>query len=202
MRPVCAVLCFLFTATACPAEQKIVRPVTKAETRILEGLFPSSTIISEHTYFITVNGFKNVHFVSIVHHSAGSEYLTFYAVKGREVLRELPIASVNEYVRKEVKAVSFMDMNKDGYSDVTVLVDCFSGAGDMGAVPYHVASIFINNMRGGFDNDDLVDEDICARLNENEDFNSIEAIAAYVDAAYNRRPPAPPEEFPPDEDAP
>jgi hypothetical protein len=185
-------LCFilvLLLSTLCSAEQKSVRLVNDAEAKTLEAIFPNSEIIKEQSFFITINGFKNVYFVSITHNSDAGEYLTFYLIKNKSVLLELPMTLINDYIMKDVEAVSFLDMNKDGYSDITIIVSCLTEAGDQGPpVPYYVATILINNRQGGFANHPVVDDDIRTKLNEDENFCTIKDIAKYVDEKYNRQP--------------
>jgi hypothetical protein len=181
------VLTLILLSSLCYPESKSVRVINDAEAKTLEALFPDSEIVKSQSFFITIGGFERVYFISIHHYFEGGQYTTFYIIKDNKVLMELPMEIINEYALATVDAIAFTDMNKDGFSDITILVSCFTGAGPDGAIPYYVATILINNRQGGFANVPAIDEDITNRLNEDDDFNSIKDIAEHVDKTYNRQ---------------
>ncbi len=180
------VIVFIFFCIFCFGEQKSIRLVTKTEADALEALFQDSRLVADQSFFITIGGLKEAYFVSIHHDYEAGSYITFYIIKDNKVVWELPMDDARDYMLTQVDAVAFTDMNKDGFSDITILLSCFTGAGANGAVPYYLAAIFINNRRGGFANVPAIDDDITAKLNEDDTFNTIKDIAVYVDIQYNK----------------
>lgn len=155
-----------------------IRTLKSREVKNLQKLFPGKSV-SRHSFFVCFNNYEKVFFVSVDDNSGGPNTCSFYLVRKNRILyRFQKIVDVESY-NAEIKAISFKDMNFDGYRDVTIILEYMTGVGSTGAIPFPAATIFFSNKKSGFGIKENVDIKI-------KDMDSISEIFRYMKGMYKK----------------
>ncbi len=114
-----------------------------------QGRLDADRILEEQSFQTELNDWGTVRFVSYEPDPAAGDPLddvTFYLVKGEEVLYQFPQIGTNGEsgygMYYDVKFVLFTDTNADGKEDVVIGVEYMTGAGSQGAIPHVVVRIY------------------------------------------------------------
>lgn len=81
---------------------------------------------------------------------------------------------------KNIAAVSFQDMNKDGLTDIVLITTCVNDKGDYAGNPYKVGEVLFQNKQGFYRDYRLSD-----KINRFSMNKSIEFISAFVRDGYS-----------------
>lgn len=130
-------------------------------------------IIENQSFWVELEKWGRVKFISAQYPDGGTFKLRFYLVNDRgKILYSLPDFPGNKFwFFFELRAISFKDVNKDGLTDVIVIANYTSGAGQEGAIPFPVASIYFQKDKEFVNISDL-DEKI-NDAQKNEDINMV-----------------------------
>lgn len=114
-----------------------------------QGRLDADRILEEQSFQTELNDWGTVRFVSYEPDpSTGNplEDVTFYLVKGEEILYQFPQIGTNGEsgygMYYDVKFVLFTDTNADGKEDVVIGAEYMTGAGPQGAIPHVVVRIY------------------------------------------------------------
>ena len=114
-----------------------------------QGRLDADRILEEQSFQTELNDWGTVRFVSYEPDpSAGNplDDVTFYLVKGEEILYQFPQIGTNGEsgygMYCDVKFVLFTDTNADGKEDVVIGAEYMTGAGPQGAIPHVVVRIY------------------------------------------------------------
>ncbi|MDH5680833.1 MAG: hypothetical protein OEZ36_04545 [Spirochaetota bacterium] len=91
-------------------------------------------------YLVHLKGFGRVTFYTNNHQ--------FLLIKNNKVIYRSPAGYV--WTISEFKAVSFYDLNKDGFEDITLISTQMTGMGSRGAHDFPVCYIFLSNKKKSF----------------------------------------------------
>ncbi len=114
-----------------------------------QGRLDADRILEEQSFQTELNDWGTVWFVSYEPDPAAEnplEDVTFYLVKGEEILYQFPQIGTNGEsgygMYYDVKFVLFTDTNVDGKEDVVIGAEYMTGAGPQGAIPHVVVRIY------------------------------------------------------------
>lgn len=128
----------------------------------IKGFVP----IEDQTFMVDLNSWGNVKFVSGTLGEGSHVPVVFYLTnEGGDILYDFN-ATLPYSV--DVKAVSFKDVNKDGWKDIIVIASDEEGGSSGGPV----AAVYLQNADGSFANDHELDQEINASGN-NKDIGAV-----------------------------
>lgn len=106
-------------------------------------------VIEDQSFWIQLENWGKVRFVSGKSRVAGRSKLDFYLVDDNgKVLYKFPDFYGNKWPWFEgIRAVSFQDVNKDGLTDIIVSAEYSTGAGPQGAIPFPIGGIYYQKNR-------------------------------------------------------
>lgn len=135
-------------------------------------------IIDKQSFWVDFEKWGRVKFVSSQILDDGSYKLQFYLINDRgAILYSFPSFYGNQsWFFYELRSISFRDANKDGLKDVIVIADYVSGAGEGGAIPFPVASIYFEK-----DKSFVCLPELDNKINETKKNESINMILKYVE---------------------
>ncbi|MNP57028.1 hypothetical protein D3C76_1518110 [compost metagenome] len=101
-------------------------------------------------------------FVSTVRNTKGLDQAYFFLLDSEDtILYEFPeFNGNNRGMLEAVKAVSFKDVNQDGYTDIVIIGEYITGVGAEGVVPFPVAGIYFQQPDHSFITRPELDEEI------------------------------------------
>lgn len=125
-----------------------------------------------------LNGWGEVKFVSATREANGLSQASFFLLDNEgNILYTFPEFSGNNNGMLEgVKAISFKDVNHDGYSDIMVIGEYITGAGPQGEVPFPIAGIYFQKKNKTFTTLPALDQDI----NDKGHNETIKDVIQYV----------------------
>lgn len=129
-------------------------------------------IIKEQSFWVQLENWGKVHFVSGYNKIQGIPKVKFYLVNSNDdIVYDFPDFYGNMWVFYELKAVSFKDINKDGLKDIIIIADYILGHGENAAVPFPVSSVYFQKDKK-FINLPELDEQINYK-NKNQNIDSL-----------------------------
>lgn len=107
-------------------------------------------IIENQSFWVELEKWGKVKFISSQFPDGGTFKLKFFLVDNQgNILYSFPEFYGSQFwFFYELRAISFKDVNNDGLKDIIVIADYTSGAGEEGAIPFPVASIYFQKGKG------------------------------------------------------
>ncbi|MCP3795036.1 hypothetical protein [Paenibacillus sp. CH40] len=135
-------------------------------------------IDKSQSFTTNLNGWGEVKFVSATRDTNGLNQASFFLLDNAgTILYTLPEFSGNNNGMLEgVKAISFKDVNHDGYSDIVIIGEYITGAGPQGVVPFPIADIYFQKKNKTFTTIPTLDE----ALNDQGHNQTIKDVIQYV----------------------
>ena len=101
-------------------------------------------VIEDQSFPVDLENWGKVRFVSSEFPIGGTSKLRFYLADSKDnILYTFPDFYGNQWSTfYEFKAVSFNDVNNDGFKDIVIIADFATGVGENGATPFHVGEIY------------------------------------------------------------
>ncbi len=159
----------------------VFREINSKEFRELKKLFPKKEVQRKHSFLVIFKKQKRVFFASVIVDPAGGSKSQFYIVKGQRIIFSFPLTEdMKTWRLDEIKAIAFIDMNFDGYTDVTIIQDFMTGIGPTGAQPFSISTVYFNENNGKFNYNKNIQKKIGS-------MTSISEIYKYMKRKYRKK---------------
>lgn len=130
-------------------------------------------IIEDQSFWTTFENWGKVRFLSCEYEDGVIKLSLYLADDKDNILYAFPDFYGNDWCFYEVRAVSFKDVNKDGFKDVVIIADYVTGIGNEGAIPFPVCGIYFQKGKKFVDlpelneeiNDEMQNKDIAMVMN-------------------------------------
>jgi hypothetical protein len=155
----------------------ITRLISFDEFNKIQDLFMNGEIIQDQSFYLNLPAIKDSYFISVMD---GAKQVNFYLVKNFKMIFTFPLFYGNSWSVNSIKAVSFKDMNDDGFPDVTVIAECVTGMGRSGADPFLCASVYYNDKKNQFMPKTTLDEQISNKMEGDKNFKTVNDIYNFL----------------------
>jgi|GEM_PF-5158591 len=156
----------------------VLRVINDEECKNMNILFVPAEIVKEQSFLLNFGKYKDSYFITVI--NLEEQNYSFYIVKKGEIIYEFPEAFTYEAYMDNIAAVSFPDIYNDGNIDVVVIIDCMTGIGPDGAIPFPVVTVYFNDGKDFFNRDENIDMELTDKYNNGKNIKSIKDIVIYL----------------------
>ncbi len=158
-----------------------IRIITNDELELFKNFQPEKNINTSQSFLLNFGEFQNVFFISYETDADGLFKCSFVLVKNNKITCYFPEYYWSTiYSYSEIKAISFKDLNNDGFTDIIIMTDSMTGIAEDGAIPFPCASIYFSNKKGEYSSKEELDNELTEKLNKEKNFKTIKNIIEYL----------------------
>ncbi len=163
---------FLFlTINSFSGSKQKIRKINTAEKKQFKKLL--GTINEKQSFFLSFKNFNKVYFVPVI---KDENNYYFCLVKNKKIYYRLSKPKMT-WALDQIKSVAFLDMNFDGYKDITIISEQMTGIGPTAAQTFTVTWLYLNDKKKGFQ---------LYPPKELEKLTSVKALYQYMKKKYKK----------------
>ncbi|WP_143780210.1 hypothetical protein [Leptolyngbya sp. 'hensonii'] len=145
-----------------------IRTLRPPEIKAAQQALPGQDLILNHAFRVTLRNFGTCLFVPVASHygEIGGRKLTLNLIREGKVIYTLPSTEADRkpWTFLEIKAISFTELDFDGFEDIILLAEYHAGPGGPGSSePFTLATFYFNQSGQAFRVDEALSRQVSAR---------------------------------------